>query len=105
MNQDNSFFDILAKVVVALKDVLNSGLGAIVAYLYLCSKTNTFSVSVFFVYMVVGFFIGYTVGMFIPHDVGYRDGLLCFIGVGSYSIFGMIESKVVKTIVEKYLKV
>jgi len=105
MNHDNSFFDILAKVVAALKDVLNSGLGAFVAYLYLYSQTKTFSVSVFFVYMVVGFFIGYTVGMFIPHDVGYRDGLLCFIGVGSYSIFGMIESKVVKTIVEKYLKV
>ena len=105
MNHDNSFFDILAKVVAALKDVLNSGLGAFVAYLYLYSQTKTFSISVFFVYMVVGFFIGYTVGMFIPHDVGYRDGLLCFIGVGTYSIFGMIEPKVVKTIVEKYLKV
>ena len=105
MNHDNSFFDILSKVAEALKDVLNSGLGAFVAYIYLYSQTKTFSVSVFFVYMVVGFFIGYTVGMFIPHDVSYRDGLLCFIGVGSYSIFGMIESKVVKTIVEKYLKV
>ena len=69
MNHDNSFFDILAKVAIALKDVLNSGLGAFVAYLYLYSQTKTFSVSVLFVYMVVGFFIGYTVGMFIPHDV------------------------------------
>lgn len=105
MNQDHSFFEIAYKVFIAFKDVLNSGLGAFVAYLYLYSQTKTFNVSVFFVYMVVGFFIGYTVGMFIPHDVGYRDGLLCFIGVGSYSIFGIIESKVVKTIVDKYLKV
>ena len=102
---ENSFLEIFVKTVVALKDVCNSGLGALVAYLYLWSQTKTFNFSMFFVYLIIGFFIGYTVGMFIPQDIAYRDGLLCFIGVGSYSIFGMIESKIVKTVIDKYLKV
>lgn len=104
MNNDHSFIDLLCKTIVALKDVLHSGVGAMMSYLYLYSHTKTFSLSMFVIYLIVGFFIGYIVGMFIPVETNYRDGILCLVGVGSYTFFGVIESKIVKRIEEKILK-
>lgn len=100
---DIKISDDIIKLAVVFKDVLHGGIGSIIAYLFLVSKTKQFSSYMLFVYLVVGAFIGYVFGSFLPKDLEYRDGLISLISIASYTLFGTLESKIVQSVLNKYV--
>lgn len=107
---NSELLDIAQRVVVQAKDVLHSGLGAGVAFMYGHSKEKMrdrsikISYTLLFIHLIIGFFLGYVLGDFIPKDLQYRDGMLCLIGVASYRLLGVLQNKVIDTVIDKFLK-
>ena len=96
--------EIAAEVAVALKNVMLGGAGGIVAYMYDYSKTKKmdkeieWSNSAMIINMFIGAFVASSLATFIPQDMGGRDGIVAFIGVSSYAILGIVESRFAKYI-------
>jgi hypothetical protein len=51
--------------------------------------------------MFLGGFVANALGSFISYDITGRDGLIGFIGVSSYAILGIVESRFAKIIMSK----
>ena len=99
--------EITTDVVIALKNVMLGGAGGIVAYMYDYSKTKKlnkeieWSNSAVIINMFIGAFVASSLASFIPTYVTGRDGLVAFIGVSSYAILGIVESRFAKYILGK----
>jgi len=99
--------EIMIDVAVALKNVLLGGAGGIVAYMYDYSRTKKmnkeieWSNSAVIINMFIGAFVASSLATFIPAYVTGRDGLVAFIGVSSYAILGIVESRFAKYILGK----
>ena len=109
MQNTNEWIDLLVKFASVAKDVLLGGVGGIVAYMF--DYTNTkdkkkidivWSNKTMFINCFIGAFVAYSFGSFIPHDMTGRDGFIGMIGVSSYAILGLVESKVAEYLVNKF---
>ena len=102
-------YELIVKILVALKDVLLGGLGGVAAYMFDYSRQKKqleevrWSNSAMFINLFLGAFVAYSFGTAIPEDVSGRDGIIGFIGVSSYAIMGIIESRFARIIIERIL--
>ena len=103
----NEHLEIFLSIVKAAKEIILSGAGGIVAYMYSFLRQSkddssyAWSNRTLLINMCIGSFVGYTIGSFIPLDYAYRDGLIGFSGVSAYTIIGLIESRFAVWMVEK----
>jgi hypothetical protein len=92
-----------------MKDVLLGGMGGIVAYMFDYSRQKKqleevkWSNGAMFINMVIGAFVAYSLATFIPIDTSGRDGIVGFIGVSSYAILGIVESRFAKLILDRFI--
>lgn len=101
--------ELATRIVVALKDVLLGGMGGIVAYMFDYSRQKKrmedvqWSNSAMLINMVIGAFVAYSLAAFIPADTMGRDGLVGFIGVSSYAILGIVESRFARIVLDRFM--
>jgi len=106
--------DLLSEVLINFKEVILGACGGVVANLYHFIKKKDAHVEgekevkldilALVINGLVGAFIAYTVGDMIPDTLSYRDGLVGLIGVISYSLMDLIESKLAGDIMKKFMK-
>jgi len=106
---NNANVDLMAKIFDAFKEIILGGAGGIVAYMFDYQRQRKaladipFSFSAMFINMCIGAFVAYSLGSFIDHSVSGRDGYIGLIGVTSYAILGIVESRFAKIIIDRIL--
>ena len=111
MSNVSDNFELFLKIVIATKDVLLGGFGGMVAYMFDYSKTkkindeHKWSNSAMVINLFIGSFVAYSLGTFIPVDAVGRDGIIGLIGVSSYAILGIIESRFAKILLDRLIGV
>lgn len=106
---NNDVLELLIKIAIALKDILLGGAGGVVAYMFDYSRKKNkkdeikWSNSAMIINMFIGAFIAYTLGNFLPYDLVGRDGYIGLIGVTSYAIMGIIESRFATIIMDRLM--
>lgn len=104
------FMHYLIQFLDTVKDVILGSMGGVAAYMYDYSKKKkanenvTWSNSAMAINMFLGGFVANAMGSFIPLDLSGRDGIIGFIGVSSYTILGIVESRFAQIIMSKVLK-
>lgn len=99
--------ELLMTLTISIKNVLLGGAGGVVAYMFDYSKSKKaianveWSNSAMLINMFIGAFVASSLAGFIPDDMNGRDGIVGFIGVSSYAILGIVESKFAKYILGK----
>lgn len=107
--QHHEIYDILVKVLIALKDVLLGGAGGVIAYMFNYSRQKEeledikWSYQTMFINLCIGAFVAYSLGTFVPITTVGRDGIIGLIGVTSYAILGIIESRFAKEVVDRLM--
>ena len=92
------------------KDVILGSMGGIAAYMFDYSKQKKihsdvkWSNSAMIINMFLGGFVANAMGSFIPLDLNGRDGIIGFIGVSSYAILGIVESRFAQIILDKVMR-
>jgi len=108
--QNQDIITYIIAIIDALKDVIIGSFGGIVAYMYDYSKQKkdgrepSWSTATMLINMFIGGFTANTFGEFIPIDMTGRDGIVGLIGVSSYAIIGIVESKFGQLMVNRFLK-
>jgi len=106
---NSSNLELMVKIFDAFKEIILGGAGGIVAYLFDFQRQKKalqdipFSFSAMFINMCIGAFVAYTLGSFIDHTISGRDGYIGLIGVTSYAILGIVESRFAKIIIDRIL--
>lgn len=106
---NNEMLDLALKILGAMKDVLLGGAGGIIAYMFDYSRQKkamddvSWSNSAMIINMFIGAFVAYSLASFIPLDLAGRDGLVGFIGVSSYAILGIVESRFARYILDRFV--
>jgi len=101
--------DILIKLATSLKDVLVGGTGGLVMYFVENKRLKTNGIDAkmnlgsMFVNVFIGSFAAYVIGSSIGPDVSYRDGIIALIGMCSYSIVGLLESRFTQWAVDVFM--
>jgi hypothetical protein len=111
MTTNNEFISILSIILITIKDALLGGVGGVVAYIYDYSKKrNTlgadnvmWSNSAMIINAIIGAFVANSLGSFITNDMTGRDGIISFIGISSYAILGIVESRFATFILNRTL--
>ena len=89
------------------KDIIIGSFGGVVAYMYDYTRHKkegvvvVWSNSAMAINMVLGGFTANAMGSFIPMSTTGRDGLIGFIGVTSYAILSIVESRFAKAIISR----
>lgn len=95
----NELYEILVKIGHALQEIIVGGVGGMVAYMVEFKRARTanenhkWNSASMVMHIFMGSFMAYVAGSFMPHDMVYRDGLIGLIGLTSYTIIGLIESR------------
>lgn len=90
---------VLSKLWRAIQELVVGGTGGVIAYMveYKRAKAaddeHKWSSGAMLIHIFMGSFMAYVVGSFMPHDMTYRDGLIGLVGLTSYSVIGLIESR------------
>jgi len=101
--------DVLIKLTASFKDVLMGGTGGLVMYFAENKRLKAngvdakMNVGAMFVNVFIGSFVAYAVGSSIGADVAYRDGIIALIGMCSYSIVGLLESRFTQWAVDVFM--
>ena len=99
-------YEILLKLTSSLKDVFMGGTGGLVMYFVENKRLKAngidakMNVGAMFVNVFIGSFVAYAIGSSIGADVAYRDGIIALIGMCSYSIVGLLESRFTQWVVD-----
>lgn len=107
--QNQEIYDLVVKVVIAMKDVILGGAGGIIAYMFNYTKQKEtledikWSNQTMFINLCIGAFVAYSLGTFVPLDTAGRDGIIGLIGVTSYAILGIVESRFAKIVMDRIL--
>jgi len=105
--EKSSLVHLFIQFADTIKDVFLGGMGGVVAYMYDYSKGKkqgkevVWSNSAMVINAFLGGFTANAMGSFIPIDTLGRDGLIGFIGVSSYAILGIIESRFAKAVLDR----
>jgi len=110
MQNSGGSIDLVMKVLAAMRDVLLGGAGGIVAYMFDYSRQKkvkgndvVWSNSSMIINMFIGAFVAYSLASFVPIDTVGRDGIVGFIGVSSYAILGIVESRFAKIVLDRFM--
>lgn len=98
MNADELLL-LLTKIWHAMHELVIGGTGGVVAYMVEYSRNKKVDAEhkwgwvSMFMHLFMGSFIAYIAGTFMGHDMLYRDGLIGLVGLTSYTIIGLLESR------------
>jgi len=101
--------DILIKLGTSFKDILIGGTGGLVMYFVENKRLKVNGVEAkmnlgsMFINVFIGSFVAYVIGSSIGPDVSYRDGIVALIGMCSYSIVGLLESRFTQWAVDVFM--
>jgi len=101
--------EILTKLAGSLKDVLVGGTGGLVMYFVENKRLKAngvdakMNIGAMFINVFIGSFVAYVIGTSIGPDVSYRDGIIALIGMCSYSIVGLLESRFTQWVVDVFM--
>ena len=101
----NEIIDVATKLVSGMKDVLVGGTGGLMMYFVENKRMKDKGVDAkldlgqMFINIFIGSFVAYVIGSSIDAHTPYRDGIVAVIGMCSYSIVGLLESRFTKWIV------
>lgn len=103
---DNNGYELMVKLFIAFKDIILGGFGGIVAYMFDYSRQKKsievrWSNGAMFINLFIGAFVAYSFGTFIPVEIHGRDGIIGLIGVTSYAILGIVESRFARIIIDR----
>ena len=110
MINDGGYMHYFVQFADTTKDIVLGSMGGVAAYMYDYSKKKkenkdvVWSNSAMAINMFLGGFVANAMGSFIPSDLNGRDGIVGFIGVSSYAILGIVESRFAKIIMSKVMK-
>jgi len=103
--------EILTKLAGSLKDVLVGGTGGLMMYFVENKRMKErgveakMDVGQMFVNIFIGSFVAYVIGSSIDSHTPYRDGIVAVIGMCSYSIVGLLESRFTQWIVGVFMAI
>lgn len=101
--------DVVTKLASGMKDVLVGGTGGLMMYFVENKRMKDKGVDAkldigqMFINIFVGSFVAYVIGSSIDMTTPYRDGIVAVIGMCSYSIVGLLESRFSKWIVGVFM--
>lgn len=105
----NEIVDVVTKLASSMKDVLVGGTGGLMMYFVENKRMKDKGVDAkldigqMFINIFVGSFVAYVIGSSIDMTTPYRDGIVAVIGMCSYSIVGLLESRFSKWIVGVFM--
>jgi len=110
MTPSSGYVHYILQFFDTIKDIVLGGFGGVIAYMYDYTKQKKhnknvlWSNSAMIINAFLGGFTANALGSFIAMDLHGRDGIIGFIGVSSYAILGIVESKFAKAITDRILK-
>ena len=108
MIPNSNYVHFMLQFLDTAKDIILGSSGGVVAYMYDYSKQKkinkdvVWSNSAMAINAFLGGFTANALGSFIPADLNGRDGIIGFIGVSSYAILGIIESRFAQVLLQKF---
>lgn len=105
----NEIIDVATKLASGMKDVLVGGTGGLIMYFVENKRMKDkgidakLDIGQMFINIFVGSFVAYVIGSSIDMTTPYRDGIVAVIGMCSYSIVGLLESRFSKWIVGVFM--
>ena len=102
-------YELLMKLIAALKEVLVGGTGGMIAYMveYKRQKLTVpeykWSSGSMIIHIFIGSFVAYIAGTFMAADMTYRDGLIGLVGLTSYTLVGLLESNFTKWAIDVFM--
>lgn len=107
----DEIYDLITKIGSSLKDVLVGGTGGLMMYFVENKRLKDRGVPTkidfgqMFINIFIGSFVAYVIGSSIAPDTAYRDGIVAVIGMCSYSIVGLLESRFTQWVVEVFMAI
>ena len=104
-------YSVVSQLASRMKDVLVGGTGGLMMYFVEHRRMKERGVETkidlgsMFVNIFMGSFVAYVIGGSISPDTPYRDGIIAVIGMCSYSIIGLLESRVTQWVVDVFMAV
>ena len=105
----SELIDVITKLASSMKDVLVGGTGGLLMYFVENKRMKDRGIDAkldirqMFINIFVGSFVAYVIGSSIDMTTPYRDGIVAVIGMCSYSIVGLLESRFSKWIVGVFM--
>lgn len=105
----NELLDVATKLASSMKDVLVGGTGGLMMYFVENKRMKEkgvdakMDVGQMFINIFIGSFVAYVIGSSIDPHTPYRDGIVAVIGMCSYSIVGLLESRFTQWIVGVFM--
>lgn len=107
----NEIVSVLSQIAASIKDILVGGTGGLMMYFVENRRMKERGVEAkmdlgsMFVNIFMGSFVAYVIGGSISPDTPYRDGIIAVIGMCSYSIVGLLESRFTQWVVDVFMAV
>ena len=101
----NEIYNIVSQLVASTKDILVGGTGGLMMYFVENRRLKEKGVDAkidigqMFINIFIGSFVAYVIGSSIAIDTPYRDGIIAVVGMCSYSIVGLLESRFTQWVV------
>lgn len=101
----NEIYNIVTQIIAGTKDILVGGTGGLMMYFVENKRMRDkgmeakLDIGQMFINIFIGSFVAYVIGSSIAPDTMYRDGIVAVIGMCSYSIVGLLESRFTQWIV------
>ena len=105
----NEIYNIVSQLVASMKDILIGGTGGLMMYFVENRRLKENGVDAkidigqMFINMFIGSFVAYAIGSSIAIDTPYRDGIIAVVGMCSYSIVGLLESRFTQWVVGVFM--
>ena len=102
-------YELLVKLLAALKEVLVGGTGGMIAYMVEYNRQKAlvpehkWSSGSMVIHIFIGSFVAYIAGTFMAADMTYRDGLIGLVGLTSYSLVGLLESNFTRWAIDVFM--
>jgi len=107
----NEIYSIVSQIISSTKDILVGGTGGLMMYFVENRRMKEkgidakMDVGQMLINIFIGSFVAYVIGSSIAPDTPYRDGIVAVIGMCSYSIVGLLESRFTQWIVNVFMAV
>ena len=105
----NEIYNIASQLVASMKDILVGGTGGLMMYFVENRRLKEKGVDAkidigqMFINIFIGSFVAYVIGSSIAIDTPYRDGIIAVVGMCSYSIVGLLESRFTQWVVGVFM--
>jgi len=107
----NEIYRVVSQLVASVKDILVGGTGGLMMYFVENRRLKEkgidakMDVGQMFINIFIGSFVAYVIGSSIAIDTPYRDGIIAVVGMCSYSIVGLLESRFTQWVVGVFMAI